>query len=82
MTITVNIGEAKSRLSELIARAEAGEEVVIARSNAPAVKLAPLDESARRAALFSQARTMRDSGKLKPISREEVADWLRAARKA
>ena len=43
MAITVNIGEAKTRLSELIALVEAGEEVVIARGNAPVARLAPLD---------------------------------------
>ncbi|MBK6629838.1 MAG: type II toxin-antitoxin system Phd/YefM family antitoxin [Betaproteobacteria bacterium] len=35
----VNIHEAKTHLSELIAAAEAGEEIVIARANQPAVKL-------------------------------------------
>ena len=41
MTIQVNIAEAKAKLSELIARAEAGEEVVIARHGRPVVTLAP-----------------------------------------
>ena len=36
---TVNVHEAKTRLSELIARVEAGEEVVIARANTPVVRL-------------------------------------------
>ena len=36
---TMNIAEAKSKLSELVARAEAGEEVVIARNGKPAVRL-------------------------------------------
>ena len=36
---TVNVHEAKTKLSELIARAEAGEEVVIARANKPVVRL-------------------------------------------
>ena len=36
---TVNVHEAKTNLSELIARAEAGEEVVIARANKPVVRL-------------------------------------------
>ncbi len=36
---TVNVHEAKTTLSELIARAEAGEEVVIARANKPVVRL-------------------------------------------
>jgi prevent-host-death family protein len=41
MTIQVNIAEAKAKLSELVARAEAGEEVVIARAGKPAVSLTP-----------------------------------------
>lgn len=38
----VNIHEAKSRLSNLIARAEKGEEIVIARANKPVVRLVPV----------------------------------------
>jgi len=41
MTIQVNIAEAKAKLSELVARAEAGEEVVIARHGTPIVTLTP-----------------------------------------
>ena len=40
---TVNVHEAKTTLSELIARAEAGEEVVIARANKPVVRLVPIE---------------------------------------
>lgn len=40
--IQVNIHEAKSRLSQLIAEAEGGEEVVISRSGKPAVRLVPV----------------------------------------
>lgn len=39
---TVNVHEAKTTLSDLIARAEAGEEIVIARANKPAVRLVPV----------------------------------------
>ncbi len=38
-----NVHEAKSQLSALIAKAEAGEEVIIARANAPAVRLVPIE---------------------------------------
>jgi len=38
----VNMHEAKTRLSELVARAEAGEEIVIARSGTEAVRLVPV----------------------------------------
>lgn len=38
----VNIHHAKTHLSELIAAAERGEEVIIARANRPAVRLVPV----------------------------------------
>ena len=40
--VTVNIHEAKTTLSRLVERVEAGEEVVIARSGKPVAKLVPL----------------------------------------
>ncbi|MHB8166777.1 MAG: type II toxin-antitoxin system Phd/YefM family antitoxin [Sulfuricella sp.] len=42
----INIYEAKSHFSELISRALTGEEVVIAKSGKPLVKLTPVAESA------------------------------------
>jgi prevent-host-death family protein len=39
---TVTIHQAKTELSKLIARAEAGEEIVIARGKEPVVRLAPV----------------------------------------
>jgi prevent-host-death family protein len=44
----VNIHHAKTNLSRLILQAEAGDEVIIARAGKPAVKLVPVDASARR----------------------------------
>lgn len=44
---TMNIAEAKSKLSELVARAEAGEEVVIARNGKPSVRLQPVEAAKR-----------------------------------
>lgn len=38
----VNIYEAKTHLSELVERAEAGEEIVIARAGRPVARLVPL----------------------------------------
>ena len=43
MTIQINIAEAKAKLSELVARAEAGEEVIIARAGKPSVTLRPVN---------------------------------------
>jgi prevent-host-death family protein len=39
---TVGLFEAKTHLSELIARAERGEEVIITRHNKPVAKLVPI----------------------------------------
>ena len=43
MTVIVKIHEAKTNLSKLIARAEAGEEIVIARDDKPVVRLAVIE---------------------------------------
>jgi prevent-host-death family protein len=40
---TVTIHAAKTQLSKLIARAEAGEEVIIARRDKPVVRLVPVE---------------------------------------
>ncbi len=42
MHTQVNIHEAKTRLSQLIERVEAGEEVVIARAGLPVARLVPI----------------------------------------
>lgn len=42
----IGIAEAKTQLSKLVARAEAGDEVVITRAGRPAVRLVP--EPAKR----------------------------------
>ena len=38
----VNVGEFKDRLTEYLAMAEAGEEIVVCRRNVPIVKLEPV----------------------------------------
>lgn len=50
----VKVHEAKTNLSKLIARAEAGEEVIIARGNEPAVRLVPVN--ANKAAVRGYGR--------------------------
>lgn len=42
MSTSVNIYEAKAKLSDLIERAVAGEDIVIARSGTPRVRLVPV----------------------------------------
>jgi prevent-host-death family protein len=55
---TVNIHEAKTQLSRLLARVERGEEIIIANRGVPIAKLSPLNpRKSRRASLG------RDAGK-------------------
>ena len=44
----VNVHEAKTSLSKLLADAERGEEVVIARNGVPVVRLVPIRQAKRR----------------------------------
>lgn len=48
MSVQVNVQEAKTRLSQLLARAEAGEDVVIARDGTPIMRLVPLQPAPAR----------------------------------
>ena len=42
--MTVNIHEAKTNLSKLIEKVEAGEEVIIARAGKPVARLLPIEQ--------------------------------------
>jgi prevent-host-death family protein len=77
MSITVKIGEAKARLSELIAKVEAGEDIVIKRGNEPVDRLVPLETDRRRRAqeAIARIRALRDSGDIKPVTVDEILAW-------
>jgi prevent-host-death family protein len=48
MTASVNVYEAKTHLSQLLDRAAAGEEIVIARAGRPVARLVALSEASSR----------------------------------
>ncbi len=48
MAESFNIHAAKTQFSKLVERAEAGEEILIARAGRPVARLAPLARPARR----------------------------------
>ncbi len=48
MAAQINIAEAKAKLSSLLDRAIAGEEIVIARAGKPLARLVPVSERVRR----------------------------------
>ena len=47
MSKVVNIHDAKTRLSQLVARAERGERITIARGGTPVAELGPVPRAAR-----------------------------------
>jgi prevent-host-death family protein len=46
--ISINVYEAKTQLSRLLERVEAGEEIVIARAGRPVARLVPLEGTPKR----------------------------------
>jgi prevent-host-death family protein len=85
---TIGLFEAKTHLSELVARAERGEEVVITRHNKPVAKLVPLDgvsaelvQQRRQALAELQEIGRAVAGRTGVITRDEIVDWIREGRR-
>lgn len=57
MTIHMNIGEAKSQLSKLVAAALRGEKVVLDRAGEPQVELVPVNSNALREQIAQKRAT-------------------------
>ncbi|MDR0592851.1 MAG: type II toxin-antitoxin system prevent-host-death family antitoxin [Bifidobacteriaceae bacterium] len=74
MVIQVNIQEAKGCLSRLVASAEKGEEIVIARAGRPVVRLAPV-EDARVPRLGFLGSVDVPEEAFAPLSADELRDW-------
>lgn len=75
--VNVTMHKAKTELSKLVARAEAGEEVVISRAGKPAVKLVPAEQPAkpaRKPGALKGAFTLPDSF-FDPLPEEELRAW-------
>ncbi|MEX2318445.1 MAG: type II toxin-antitoxin system prevent-host-death family antitoxin [Bauldia sp.] len=76
---TVTIHQAKTNLSKLIARAEAGEEIVIARGKEPVARLTAMEPKGgrRRVAGSMKGKWPRlpDSFFFDPLPEEELKLW-------
>lgn len=73
MTTTVNVQEAKTRLSELLARVERGEEVIIARAGKPVAHLSAVERAPDRA--FGTMRIEVTDDFFEPLPDSELASW-------
>lgn len=75
MSITVKVAEAKAHLSELLARVEAGEEVIISRGNDPVAKLSRIHKDNELGVLLAEVRAARL--RAKAVTNDEILDWKR-----
>ena len=75
MTV-VTIHNAKTNLSQLLARVEAGEEIILARGKAPVARLVPFQPTAAKRQ-FGAMRGVVSVGPefFEPLSAEDLADW-------
>ena len=75
---TVNVHEAKTHLSRLLVRVEAGEEIVIARNGKPVARLVGHQSGAgvRRFGALRGRLTVDDSF-FDPLPESELAAWER-----
>ena len=73
MTVQVNVQEAKTRLSQLLAAGERGEEIVIARDGTPVARLVPVAAPAPRPVGFV-AGAVTDAF-FEPLPDDELARW-------
>lgn len=72
MTITVNVQDAKTRLSELLKRVESGEAVVIARAGKPVAELRPVE---RVDLVYGGFDVEVDERFFEPLPASELAAW-------
>jgi len=76
MSKTVTIHAAKTNLSKLIAEAQAGEDIIIARGKQPVVRLVPVEPPAPRRQPGRYAGIVKlDDSFFDPLPPEELDAW-------
>ena len=71
----VNVHEAKTQLSRLLARVEAGEEVVIARRGQPVARLVACKAPVKRQPDVLKGKIVVPDTFFDPLPEEELAAW-------
>lgn len=69
----MNVQEAKNRLSQILAAAERGEDVVIARDGTPVVRLVPVGSPPPREVGFLTGSV--PAAFFEPLPEDELAAW-------
>ena len=73
--MTVNVTEAKTHLSRLLAQVEAGEDVVIARRGKPVARLVRFKQRGKRHFGALKGKIDLDDSFFDPLPEEELALW-------
>ena len=73
--VTVNVHEAKTHLSRLLAQVEAGEDVVIARSGKPVARLVQFQKRGKRQFGSMKGTIELDYSFFDPLPEKELALW-------
>ena len=71
----VNVHQAKTQLSRLLAQVEAGEEVIIARRGKPVARLVPCKPEGKRQFGVMKGKLAVDERFFDPLPGEELRAW-------
>ena len=71
----VNVHQAKTHLSRLLAQVESGEEVVIARNGKPVARIVRVEKQGKRQFGSMKSRIKLDDSFFDPLPEEELAAW-------
>ncbi len=69
----INIHEAKTNFSKLLARVNSGEEIIIARSGKPCARLIPFNKAKKRVSGIAQGKVT--DAFFEPLPEEELKNW-------
>src|SRR5260370_2783253 len=79
MAKIVTIHAAKTTLSQLIARVEAGEEIIIARDKSPVARLVPIGRAkAKRQFGAMRGKARGGAGLCEPLPQDDLRGWCKA----
>ncbi len=73
--LVVNVHEAKTQLSRLLAQVEAGEDVVIARRGEPVARLVGCKPRSKRQADTLKGKVVIPDSFFDPLPEEELTAW-------
>lgn len=74
MSTTINLAEAKAKLSALVDRAAAGEEIIVARAGRPVARITALPDQEPRRPDIAAHWEIDDEALLAPTDPEDL-DW-------